>query len=373
MFAGGDLESSSYQIELLTRYGRSAYQCSCSGYEVKRDFSMPIVVICCDFTVYSSFEASLILTLCACVRLVEGVMRSVNNLLEKFHQSFFLYLLCSPSKFVSVGLYMIPLGLLLVTLPLGAAALNSALVAADEVGPGSKSSPTRTPGSTREDTSAPKDSAVGMLDIKTTKECVGRWRHAIIVVSAVQLWSFLVALLPPAVSSLVDLLQTSLASPTSEFASASLKMSLWAGLAVLSLFVLLGSLPGANPGDWMAVKALVLGLATIGLVVISQVDFAVSLMGALVLVPTCLGSSPWPRSTQRKFGCILGTFVTVLGLPPFLLAGAILLGNAHGQVISLGRLWQWTELLWSGGSVLYIFLVVVYLPSSYFSLHVLFS
>lgn len=59
-------------------------------------------------------------------------MRSVNNLLEKFHQSFFLYLLSSPSKFVSVGLYMIPLGLLLVTLPLGAAALNGALTVKEE-------------------------------------------------------------------------------------------------------------------------------------------------------------------------------------------------------------------------------------------------
>jgi len=267
---------------------------------------------------------------------------------------------------------MIPLGLLLVTLPLGAAALNSLLVAADEVGPGSKSLQTRNPGST--DDSVPKGLPQGTLDIKTTKENAGRWRNAIIVVSAVQLWAFLVALFPPVVSALVDVLETSLASPTSEFTSASLKMSLWTGLALLSLFVLLTSLPVANPGDWMAIKALVLGLATIGLVVMSQVDFAVSLMGALVLVPTCLCPSPWPRSPQKMLGYIFGTLVTVLGSPPVLLAAAaVLLENANGRVISLERLWQWTELLWSGGSALYIFLVIVYLPSSYLSLHVLFS
>lgn len=314
-------------------------------------------------------------------------MRSVNNLLEKFHQSFFLYLLCSPSKFVSVGLYMIPLGLFLVTLPLGAAALNSALMTADEVGPGSESSQALNLGSTEDSVATEMNAGkskglpLGTPDIKTTKESAGRWRHAILLVSAVQLWAFVVALSPPAVSSLVDMLETSLASPVGGFTSASLKMTLWTALALLSLFVVLTSLPVAKPSDWMAVKALVLGIATIGLVVMSQVDFAVSLMGAVVLVPTCLCPSPlrdlWPRSTHRMLdyvSSILGTLVTVLGSPPVLLAAAaILLGNAHGQVISLERLWQCTELLWSGGSALYIFLVVVYLPSSYLCLHVLFS
>lgn len=304
-------------------------------------------------------------------------MRSVNNLLEKFHQSFFLYLLSSPSKFVSVGLYMIPLGLLLVTLPLGAAALNSALMTADKPSPGSVPSQTLNPKPT---VSEPTSSSPGMLDIKTSKEIAGRWRHAIVVVSAIQFWAFIVALLPPAVSSLVDILETGLASPaaTGGLTSASLKMSLWTVFSLLSLFVVLASLPSPKPGDWMAVKALVLGLATIGLVVMSQVDFAVSLIGALVLVPTCLCPSPLrPRTTQKildRVLSILGTLVTVLGSPPVLLAAAaVLLGNAHGQAVSLDRLWQWTELLWSGGCALYIFLVVVYLPLSYLSLHVLFS
>ncbi|KAK9271801.1 hypothetical protein L1049_002165 [Liquidambar formosana] len=56
-------------------------------------------------------------------RLIEGVIRSVNNLLEKFHQSFFLYLLTSPGKFVSVGVYMIAFALLIAPLPVIAASL----------------------------------------------------------------------------------------------------------------------------------------------------------------------------------------------------------------------------------------------------------
>uniref|UniRef100_A0A7N0UUU1 Uncharacterized protein n=1 Tax=Kalanchoe fedtschenkoi TaxID=63787 RepID=A0A7N0UUU1_KALFE len=58
-------------------------------------------------------------------RLIEGVIRSVNNLLKKFHQSFFLYLLASSGKFVSVGVYMIAFGLLLAPLPVAAALLHA--------------------------------------------------------------------------------------------------------------------------------------------------------------------------------------------------------------------------------------------------------
>ncbi|ODV85799.1 hypothetical protein CANARDRAFT_197423 [[Candida] arabinofermentans NRRL YB-2248] len=39
-------------------------------------------------------------------RVLEAVFRSVNNLLEKFHQSFFFYLLLAPRQFVSIGNYL---------------------------------------------------------------------------------------------------------------------------------------------------------------------------------------------------------------------------------------------------------------------------
>ncbi|KAH7697364.1 glycosylphosphatidylinositol anchor attachment 1 (GPAA1)-like protein, partial [Aphelenchoides avenae] len=46
-------------------------------------------------------------------RVVEGTLRSLNNILEKFHQSYFLYLLAHPHKFVSVAFYMPTTGLLI--------------------------------------------------------------------------------------------------------------------------------------------------------------------------------------------------------------------------------------------------------------------
>ncbi|CAK7894607.1 GPI transamidase component Gaa1p [[Candida] anglica] len=39
-------------------------------------------------------------------RIVDSTLRSVNNLLEKFHQSFFFYLMLSPRYFVSIGTYL---------------------------------------------------------------------------------------------------------------------------------------------------------------------------------------------------------------------------------------------------------------------------
>lgn len=39
-------------------------------------------------------------------RVVEAIFRSVNNLLEKFHQSYFFYLLLGPQSFVSIGTYL---------------------------------------------------------------------------------------------------------------------------------------------------------------------------------------------------------------------------------------------------------------------------
>lgn len=39
-------------------------------------------------------------------RVAESVFRSINNLLEHFHQSFFFYLLLAPRKFVSIGTYL---------------------------------------------------------------------------------------------------------------------------------------------------------------------------------------------------------------------------------------------------------------------------
>lgn len=38
-------------------------------------------------------------------RVLEGICRSLNNLLERFHQSFFFYLLPATNRYISIGVY----------------------------------------------------------------------------------------------------------------------------------------------------------------------------------------------------------------------------------------------------------------------------
>lgn len=49
-------------------------------------------------------------------RVLEGLFRSLNNLLERFHQSYFFYLLPSNIRYVSIGYYMPCLGMLVAAL-----------------------------------------------------------------------------------------------------------------------------------------------------------------------------------------------------------------------------------------------------------------
>lgn len=59
---------------------------------------------------YRSVGASAIL------KLTESITRSLNNLLERFHQSFFFYLLVASDRYVSIGDYMPSLGLIVAAL-----------------------------------------------------------------------------------------------------------------------------------------------------------------------------------------------------------------------------------------------------------------
>lgn len=48
----------------------------------------------------------------AMLKIIEGISRSLNNLLERFHQSFFFYVIISSDRFISIGDYMPCVGLM---------------------------------------------------------------------------------------------------------------------------------------------------------------------------------------------------------------------------------------------------------------------
>lgn len=57
-------------------------------------------------------SAYLTITLSQLAGVLEGVVRSLNNLLERFNRSYWFYLLASTRRYISIGIYMIPFALL---------------------------------------------------------------------------------------------------------------------------------------------------------------------------------------------------------------------------------------------------------------------
>ena len=72
-------------------------------------------------------------------RIMESIFRSLNNLLERFHQSFFFYLLPSSSRYVSIGMYMPGFGLLAGSMVIQALGLWYSCVS--EINPGDETQP----------------------------------------------------------------------------------------------------------------------------------------------------------------------------------------------------------------------------------------
>ncbi|XP_054724344.1 glycosylphosphatidylinositol anchor attachment 1 protein-like [Uloborus diversus] len=64
-------------------------------------------------------------------RVLEGIIRSLNNLLEKFHQSFFFYLLPSTRNYISIGVYMPPFALIAIPVLIKALYLYISLQSSD--------------------------------------------------------------------------------------------------------------------------------------------------------------------------------------------------------------------------------------------------
>ncbi|EFJ26590.1 hypothetical protein SELMODRAFT_97440 [Selaginella moellendorffii] len=253
-------------------------------------------------------------------RLIEGVLRSVNNLLEKFHQSLFLYIMVSPNKFVSISTYIIPFGLLLSNFPIQAAALCTSVKA--------------TPGS---------------------------WTQAILVAILVETWSLGNAICPAILFHL--------------FSSAPTRLAVWillSGLCLAPVFCLRSDAHASD--DWyVPLKSLTLGLTGIALGILSAVNFSVALAGALLLVPMCLSAQPlsssWRALWKPKSGVISrvnAVLAPALTCFPLLVVLTILARESAG-------LWSFVELMWFWGSALYVSAFVVFLPCSILCLYIFFS
>lgn len=278
-------------------------------------------------------------------RLIEGVIRSVNNLLEKFHQSFFLYLLTSPGKFVSVGVYMIAFALLIAPLPMVAASLY---VDASSLGNNDNST---TP-------------AISNTDERGISIKSWRWLNSAKLVFVVHLWGAIVSLLPYFICQIPD------CSPTTSF-------TIWVLLSVLCLLILYLVLPSkaSQEKEWPLVKSVTISSVFIGLGLMSVINFATAEIGALLMVPMCLLARPLKldirAGTLRSFSRIVCNLVLgFIAFPPgafFLLKGML---DGFGS-LNVGDFWMWVESLWAWNSATYLFIAMVHLPCWVLCIHIL--
>ncbi|XP_039158068.1 glycosylphosphatidylinositol anchor attachment 1 protein isoform X2 [Eucalyptus grandis] len=279
-------------------------------------------------------------------RLIEGVIRSVNNLLEKFHQSFFLYLLTSPSKFVSVGVYMIAFALLVAPLPVAAASLYAEANCLDTSLDDAKSF-------------SPPAATINELVIS---ERSWRWIKAVKKVLIVHLWGTTVSLLPYFIS------QTPSLTPIT-------KLAVWGLFSVVCLlfpYFLLGSPFAGVSGteeykhEWALLKSATISAAFIGLGLMSVINFATAEFGALLMVPMCLMVQPLKldlraRTLKNLARAAINLVLAIVGFPP---ATYYILKRTFSSFdsINIEDFWWWVESLWSWNSATYLFLGMVHLP-----------
>lgn len=295
-----------------------------------RDYQIDAVTVILSFA--SQAQGGQVGSLLKFGRLLEGTIRSVNNLLEKFHQSFFLYFLSGPSRFVSVGVYTIPLLLLLITLPLKAAALCS-----------------QSSGSSESSSEGSSQLQAGPVAAFEDGKLVN-WLFAVFLVCVFELWAFVVAIFPLVANHLAEL--------------SDMKVAVWIAYAIISCFLAFISLlwisramgiSSSIGSNWTAIKASTLGVATIGVGIMSIINFAAALAGAVVLVPVCLTVRPL-RKQKGIYQFLTGLAWSVC----FALLFSLFFGEEPR--LSLGVFWEWVECQWKWGSATYLYLSLVHLP-----------
>ena len=248
----------------------------------------------------------------------------MNNLLEKFHQSFFLYLLTSPNKFVSVGVYMIPFALFVAPFPVFVAALLSQVN--------------------------------NEKNRKLTVVQKWAWIQSAKFTLTIHSWAALISLLPLLISRLPQ---------TSDNRALT-----WVSLSIvllLSLKYLFGStLPR---GGWISLKAVMISATSIGLGLMSIINFSTALIGALLLVPLCLIVRP--LKTKDYLPLTFSILLVIISFPPAALWVADILLKGSRE-INIGYFWDLMENLWVWNSATYLYLFLVHLPCWVICVHVLF-
>nr|CAD7460574.1 unnamed protein product [Timema tahoe] len=269
---------------------------------------------------------------------MEGLFRSLNNLLERFHQSYFFYLQPTTDRYISIGMYMPPLGLLCAALLIKAFGLWLRM---QKDPADSASAPTNqkrdTDNENLDSFNDKKVEDVHEVD-KAEKSKEGDRVYSV----EQQVVNF--SLVPVGVAVLAThVLGVALLSAPRPFTTLGLQ---WGGLAtetsiyvgylvaalVMILVPLLASSIGGNMESWTLLNIVaLLELATL-LLAVSMHNFSLALLAAAIYAPPAL----WMTPAKNRFLSLFQKFLWLLLHPLLLLT----------IVVSIFTLVTFSELPW---------------------------
>lgn len=198
-----------------------------------------------------------------------------------------------------------------------------------------------------------------------------RWLHAAKVVFIIHLWATIVSLLPSLINHIPEM------TPTNN-------MFIWASSSIFILLILYSMLgspysypttSGCQNSEWATLKSVMIAVASIGLGLMSIINYATAQIGAIILVPMCLLVHPLKltgRSGNSKAFSLIAfnLVVAMIGFPP---AGlALIKGWSEGfGAVNVGDFWIWAESLWAWNSATYLYVVLIHFPCWVLCMHIL--
>lgn len=200
-----------------------------------------------------------------------------------------------------------------------------------------------------------------------------KWLDAAKQVFALHLVGFIVTLLPYFICQVPGQ-----HSPTN-------RSIMWATTSSSLLLITFVTIPSCSPfssrlhgTNWAILKSVTISAAFIGLCLMSIINFATAMIGALLLVPMCLMVRPIKldlRSRRAKslLGAICSMVLVTIGFP--VIAFAIskgLFGEGLAGLSLGGEFWTWLESLWAWKSATYLYIGMVHLPCWLLCLCILF-
>ncbi|CAL1688980.1 unnamed protein product [Lasius platythorax] len=228
-------------------------------------------------------------------RVVESIVRSLNNLLERFHQSYFFYLLPSTDRYISIGLYMRPLVLIIASVFIKAFSIWQRLQTS----------------SNSNETKKDKQNSSNKIE-----------EFDIGGVASEVLWAHIFGVLimaSPRFFTLIGSRMFHLRTEDSLYAS----FALITILTLLRRFYLRRSIKYENISLVCVIASIELATA---LMCIAMHNFSLALLTAVVYVPVVLLITPHHESASRLRGC---QYIAWILLHPFIASAIVVMGYTY--------------------------------------------